>query len=105
MNETAMQRKAKKRKGLIETKAQQFDKLVNECIGHLIKEEIKLYVDGVKELAMQLKSAGSDNQAFLDLCQHIEQTVINKTGNKFLEMRIKLAIQDEFRRQSGLIKV
>ncbi len=103
MSLTAMQRRAKKRKGLIETKAQAFNKLVSECIGHLKKEELKLYVEGIKELAMQLKSAGSDNQAFIDLCEHIEQQA--QTGDKFLEMRIKIAIQDEFRRQSGLIKI
>ncbi len=102
---TAMQRKAKKKKGFIETKEQKFNKLINECVSFLVEGNVKAYVEGVKELAHQMKSAGSDNQAFMDLCKHIEQQAIQKTENPFIETHIKLAIRDEFTKQSGLIRV
>lgn len=74
-----------------------FDKTLQEAIDCFSREEFKQGTEAVKELAHQMKSAGTGLQPFLDLMTYVEESAVKKAeppNEALFKINIRDALRD-----------
>lgn len=74
-------------------KAKRFDKEIDEVIQLFVDGDFTRGADAVADIASLWKSAGLTKQSYLDLMEHIEQNVVERTGFQHVRFQIHDALK------------
>lgn len=73
--------------------AKRFDKEIDEVIQLFVDGNMAAGAEGIAEIASLWKSAGLTKQSYLDLMEHIEQNVVERTGYQSMRFQIHDALK------------
>jgi hypothetical protein len=89
----------------LEKNADQVNKILDETVKAFTDENMQEGIEGLRELAHLYKTAGAPKKSFLELCQYIENTAVERSGNEFLRQRMSIALREAFKAKSKIVLV